>query len=153
MVGVRSQPQRGGFSHVLVPVDLSDANRRAVEQARPLLAEDGRVTLLHVIETIEDVPWEELEGFYQRLEQRADRHLANLAALLQDGGVPVDTRVVYGKRAREILTHADEHLADLILLRSHPVERDPEQAAPGQGWATLSYQVAILARCAVMLVK
>jgi hypothetical protein len=38
---------------------------------------------------------------------------------------------------------------DLILLRSHPVGTD----APNRGWATLSYRVAVLAPCPVLLVK
>ena len=58
------------FDHVLVPVDLTDRNRRALEAASRLAGEDGEVTLLHVIETL-DLPFDELEDFYQRLHDRA----------------------------------------------------------------------------------
>lgn len=136
------------FLKILVPVDLTDKNRLAVEQARDLLETGGEILLLHVIETIDDVPFEELEDFYHRLETRAQDGLGKLAELAGDEG-SVRRQVVYGKRVREIVDCAAEEAVDLIVLSSHPV--GPEHAA--EGWATLSYQVAILARCPVLLVK
>jgi len=137
------------FETILVPVDLTEKNVMAVRQARELVSEPGEVVLLHVIEELQDVAFEELETFYRRLEERANRELSKLAASLAGIDAEVRKEVVYGKRAREIVRFAEERSVDLVVLGSHTI--DPE--VPGEGWATLSYQVAILARCAVLLVK
>jgi nucleotide-binding universal stress UspA family protein len=141
------------FEKILVPLDFTDKNRAAVERARDLVRAEGEVTLLHVIEELADIPFEELEDFYRRLEERAVRRLKELAEIAgpaRDGeGVEIRREVVYGRRAREIVRFAEERETDLIVLGSHPVDRE----RPGEAWATLSYQVAILARCPVLLLK
>lgn len=137
------------FETLLVPIDLTDRNARAIEVAAEIIRQGGGdVTLLHVIETL-DLPYEELEEFYGRLEERAREQLDAVAEPLRHAGVNVDQEVVYGRRAEEVLRYADEHRVDLIVMNSHRV--DPEN--PGAGWTTLSYQVAILAQCPVLLVK
>lgn len=137
------------FDSILVPVDLTEKNRRAVELARDLALETGgSVTLLHVIETL-DLPWEEVEAFYRRLEDRASEALEAMVGPLREAGVPFDTRIEYGRRAEEIVDHAEANAVDLIVLNSHRVNLED----PGSGWATLSYKIAILAQCPVLLVK
>jgi universal stress protein A len=137
------------FERLLVPIDLTERNARAIEVAGDLVQRDGGdVTLLHVIETL-DLPYEELEEFYSRLEQRTREQLDAVAEPLRRSGVSVDQEVVYGRRAEEVLRYAEEHRVDLIVVSSHRV--DPQN--PGAGWTTLSYQVAILAQCPVLLVK
>lgn len=137
------------FSNILVPVDLTDKNSRAVEAALELAVKfDSRITLLHVIETI-DLPFDELEEFYGRLERKAAAGMEELAAPVEADGYPVERCVAYGSRSREIVSHAERDDVDLIVMSSRPI--DPEN--PTQDWATLSYKVAILARCPVLLVK
>lgn len=137
------------FRNILVPVDITPKNRRAVEVARDLaVSSGGRVTLLHVIETL-DLPFEELEEFYDRLEARATRDMEGLSAPLRESGVAFGGHVLYGERDRKIVEFATREGADLIVLDSHRVE----PGRPGRGMATLSYRVAILAPCPVLLVK
>ena len=136
------------FDHVLVPVDLTDRNRRALEAAARLAGEDGEVTLLHVIETL-DLPFDELEDFYQRLHDRAQVEMDQMADPLSVSGVTVIQRVSYGNRLREILAHAEENSTDLIVMSS----RRLEISDPPVGFATLSHQVAILSQIPVLLVK
>lgn len=137
------------YERILVPVDLTEKNREALRHAREWVPEGGELVLLHVIEELQDIPFEELESFYRRLEERAVRKLARLAESLEGVDAEIRQEVVYGKRAREIVHFAEERSMDLIVLGSHPIDPD----VPGEGWATLSYQVAILARCPVLLVK
>jgi hypothetical protein len=47
------------FNRILVPADLTERNREAVEMARSLVARDGNICLLHVIETIPGVSVDE----------------------------------------------------------------------------------------------
>lgn len=137
------------FQRILVPVDLTQKNTHAVETARDLAAESGgTVTLLHVIETL-DLPFEELEGFYARLEEKARRAMEEMAKPLQEAGLSFARRVSYGRRAEEIVDFAAEEDSDLIILSSHRIDLEN----PGSSWTTLSYKVAILAQCPVLLVK
>ena len=137
------------FSNILVPVDLTEKNLPAVLAALELARQaNARVSLLHVIETI-DLPFEELEAFYGRLEEKAAAGMEELAAPLIEANITVERCVAYGSRSREIITHAESHDIDLIVMSSRVV--DPDN--PTQDWATLSYKVAVLARCPVLLVK
>ena len=136
------------FQHVLVPVDLTDRNRRALEMAARLAGDDGEVTLLHVIETL-DLPFDELEDFYQRLHDRAHVEMDQMAEPLSVSGLNLVQRVSYGNRLREILGYSEENHTDLIVMGSRRL--DP--AAAPTGFATLSHQVAILSQVPVLLVK
>jgi nucleotide-binding universal stress UspA family protein len=135
------------FERILVPADLTDRNRPAVEMASKLLRPTGTMHLLHVIEMIPGFTLEEEADFYSRLETAASRHLQSIAAPLQARGLSVEAEVSYGPRARTILDEAAKIGADLIVIQSHRV------AAGGEGFSTLSYQIGILAPCPVLLVK
>ena len=125
------------FESILVPVDLTPKNRRAVETARELASRPGgRVTLLHVIETL-DLPFDELREFYERLEARATALIDHCRGLIAAYKVP------------KIVEFAEEGGFDLIILDSHRVR----PGEPGKGITTISYRVAILASCPVLLVK
>lgn len=138
------------FRHILIPLDFSEKNQLALEVAFELaVTNEARVTLLHVIETI-DLPNDpEIEQFVTRLEQQADRELEFCAQRFSEASVPVEWKVRIGKRSREIVAYESEHDIDLIVMSSHSL--DPQD--PGARLATLSYQVAILSRCPVLLVK
>jgi len=137
------------YDHYIVPVDLSDRNRTSIETAQEFaLLTKGRVTLLHVIETL-DLPYEEMAEFYTRLEEEAADKLKSVCAILADSGVGFEQRIMLGDPAQEIVKFASESSESLIVLRSHRV--DP--SAPTHGWATLSYKIAILATSPILLVK
>lgn len=137
----------GSFRRILVPVDLTPKNAAALDMAERLAAGGGEVTLLHVIETL-DLPFDELEDFYLKLEEDAGRGLGELGRRLKEAGIAVREHITYGKRAAAIVEYADEIGADLILLSSHRLDRErPDR------WVTISHQVAILAECPVLLVK
>ena len=138
------------FDKILVPVDFSERSDRAIEVVIELLADSGgSARLFHVIETISGIRVEDEEVFFERLESRARQVLDQHGRRLTAAEVEWDSEVVYGSRVRRIVGKAEEMSADLILLASHRL--NPEQ--PGGGWGTLSYQVAILAPCSVLLVK
>jgi nucleotide-binding universal stress UspA family protein len=138
------------FTHLLLPLDFTDKNEAAIEIALETARRDGaEVTLLHVIETIDHMDFEEMSDFYRKLEARAAAKLAVLAERFSGAGVRARYEIVFGKRAESILTHAAGGKTDLIVLSSHRVDRDH----PALGLGTISYQVAIVARCPVLLVK
>ena len=138
------------FKKILVPIDLSDRHQQAIDIAADLASEsEGEVTLLHVIEVIPGL-WNEVEqSFYRRLEHTARAHVAKLGKRLLERMVPHREELVYGNRAREIVSCAKNMGVDLIVLTSHRIDLED----PNAGWGTLSYRVSILAQCPVLLVK
>ena len=138
------------FRQLLVPLDFTDKNEAAVTIALETARRDGaEVTLLHVIETIEHVDFDEMSDFYRKLEARAAAKLQVLIDRFIAAGVRGRYEIVFGKRAQSILEQAAGSPTDLIVLSSHRVDRDH----PALGLGTISYQVAIVARCPVLLVK
>jgi nucleotide-binding universal stress UspA family protein len=138
------------FHRILVPLDFTDKNIRALEVALELAKQNkASVVLLHVIETIEHIPTGELEGFYAKLEGAARARMAFPSSMFLEKGLVVEPEIVYGKRAEEIVKYVTANEVDLIVMSSHKI--NPEQ--PAQSWGTISYKVAILAQCPVMLVK
>jgi len=139
------------FTHILVPLDLSTKNARALAVALEMARRDhARVTLLHVIERIEHIPLGEMQGFYRRLEMHARRRLGLAARRLATKGVEVEPVVLIGAPARDIVRHATANKVDLIVMSSHAIT---SLARPGYGLGTTSYKVGILCRCPIMLVK
>jgi nucleotide-binding universal stress UspA family protein len=61
----------------------------------------------------------------------------------------VDRLVTFGHRAPGIVEVAIANQSDLIVMASHRI--DPDR--PGHDWATISYGVAVLAPCHVLLLK
>lgn len=140
------------FRKILVPVELSDKDDRAVAAARALAEAnqtgDTEIVLLHVIETL-DLPFEELEDFYGKLESRAVEVMDGLAAQLASDDADVVHRIAFGSRVPEIMAHAEETDVDLIILVARKV--DPEN--PGSAWSGIAFQSATLSPRSVLLLK
>ena len=138
------------FKHILVPSDFTERSVKALDIAAKMAPYNlSRITLLHVIETIEDTEYEEFRGFYDKLKKRAQEEMDRMAGTYADEKLVIDNVIAYGKRAIEIVRFANEKAVDLILLSSHKIDMENI----GQGWGTISYKVAILANCPVMMVK
>ncbi|HEV2854431.1 MAG TPA: universal stress protein [Thermoanaerobaculia bacterium] len=141
------------FKKILVPVDFTEKNEAALSSAIEIAGrsdgEEGEVSLLHVIETIEHIEFDEMSDFYRGLETRASARLFAMEERLRQAGIRARHDIVYGKRAETIVRYAEDHGIDLMILSSHKVDRDH----PALGWGTISYRIAIVARCPVLLVK
>ena len=141
------------FRKILVPVDFTEKNEAALASAIEIAGrsdgEESEVTLLHVIETIEHVSFDEMKDFYRGLETRAAARLFTMEERFRSAGVRVRHDILYGKRAEAIVRFAEDHEVDLMILSSHKVDREH----PALGWGTISYRVAIVVRCPVLLVK
>ena len=142
------------YRNILVPVDFTLKNEAALKTALDLArggqsGDPAKVTLLHVIETIEHVEFDEMKDFYRGLETRAAAKLFGMEERFKSAGVPAYHEILYGKRAESIVQHAEEREVDLIVLSSHQVDRDHPALSVG----TISYRIAIVARCPVLLVK
>jgi universal stress protein A len=138
------------FKNILVPVDLTEKSRKALEIAVNLdSGEEGTITLLHVVQIIEGDDQEEFGEFYNRLRTRAEKKMADLAGRYESGTWSIDSKILIGKRVNEIVRFAYEHDIDLIILASHRIDKTDKT----DGWATISYRVGILSHCPVLMAK
>lgn len=138
------------FTHLLVPLDFTHKNESAIQMAIDLATRDtAQVTLVHVVETIDNTAAAEFDAFYDRLREKSLAQLSAIATRLEQAGVVVDRCVVIGKPLAELAREAVERSADLVVLSSHKV--DLEQGA--SSWSTLSYRLSVLCPCPVLLVK
>ena len=138
------------FRHILVPTDFSKKSSSALDIALKLVDVDsGEITLLHVIETIQNASYDEFADFYDKLKQNAESKMADILKTHGGTGKNLHVQVAFGNRAGRIVSYAAEHDVDLIVLSSHRI--DPENI--GQGWGSISYKVGLLSHCPVMMVK
>jgi len=138
------------FKHILVPSDLTDRNRKTMDIAIKMAVVNGAViTLLHVVETMEEADSDDFKKFYKQLGTRAGKIIYKLINQYRAKGVIIEKQILYGRRVYEIINFAAEHQVDLIIMTSHKL--DPENAA--EGWGTISFKVGVLSHCPVMLVK
>lgn len=138
------------FQHILVPTDLTERSLKALEIAVEMAVGEGaRVTLLHVIETIEGSEDEDFAAFYRKLERRAERFMNRTLGQYRERNQTIGKEIICGRRVPDILKFVREKGVDLIVLSSHRIDKENML----QGWGTISYKVGLLADCPVMLVK
>ena len=138
------------FRHILIPVDFSERNRAAVDIACDMAKQSAaRITLIHVIETIEYISVTEMRDFYNRLERSAREGITELSESLSGESIPVENVILLGKRHDEIIRFAIDNQVDLILMSSHRV--DPDR--PTANFGSISYRIAVLSPCAVLLLN
>lgn len=111
-------------SHILVPVDFSDATDRVVEWAAHLAEEHAsRLTLLHAYHL--PVEFQHLEGaalpddFWASVRKEAEGKLEALAAPLRARGLDVSSAACDGYAATVIVDEAQHLEADLIVIGTH----------------------------------
>ena len=116
------------FKRILVPVDLTEKSMMAVDVAYDFAKQsDAEVILLHVIETIEHVEFDELKPFYERLEKSARQGLEEsseqfVSENLDPGSVslgklrPGNASLVTPKHVKVGLGQADRLLCGDLLV-------------------------------------
>ena len=106
------------YNNILVPVSL-DADRNvigAMNIAKALCAEGGKITCLHVIEQLPQYATEYLPAGH--LEAAKADVVESLTAFTKDASNATAV-VVDGHSSRTILNHADMNEVDLIIVASH----------------------------------
>lgn len=141
------------FQNILVPVDFTKKNWTALDVVfETAVHNKAAVTLLHVIEEIDDGEFEddpEVKEFYSRMEARSNRELETMSQRFVEAGINTQLKIRFGKRVVEIVNYSADHAIDLIVMSSHLlVDRNPAANV-----VTLSYQVSLLCECPILLVK
>jgi len=112
------------FEKILVPLDGS-ALAQAILPYVMVLAKGfhSRVILFHVAETALDHEAPEQKAYadetMERMRPLAENYLAGVADQLRREGIDVETEVVGGRAAAQIVEHADKENVGLIALSTH----------------------------------
>ena len=137
------------FKHLLIPLDLRRDVESLLDAAQELALElKARVSLLHVIEEIEDFDDVEMRSFYERLERRAHRRLEITRRRFADAGLEAALEIRLGRRIEEILRFTQEGAVDLVVMRSRGMTQPPSGS-----WPTISIQIATLSPVPVLLLR
>jgi nucleotide-binding universal stress UspA family protein len=106
------------YTNILVPVSFeADRNAQgAMEIAKALCSEGGKITCLHVLEELPKYATEYLPAGH--VEAAKADIVKGLSALIE-GVSNATTMVVEGHSSRSILAHADNNEVDLIIVASH----------------------------------
>jgi nucleotide-binding universal stress UspA family protein len=111
-----------GFETILVPLDFSDAGGRILRAALDVLAEGGRIELLHVVEWLPALTGGTF-GIYahrkdiEKIKALALEKLRDMARAHPD--VRIGVAVKEGKPATVILEVVAEMRPDVVVMGSH----------------------------------
>ncbi len=141
------------FHHVLVAADGSDASVAAARMGFRMARNCGaQVDLVYVVdaflcEEMRRFDHRELEEIREELREQGERTLQVLREEAERMGVEVATRVRRGDPFEEIVAHAQEMHADLIVM-GHVGRRPRRQVRLG----SVAERVLEFATCPVMVV-
>lgn len=135
------------FQRLLVPTDLTESTKGALDAALGLAAPRGaEIALLHVIERVPNLEDREMRTFYDKLEHDAQHWMRELTGRTTvAGNVKLLSHVLLGRRPDEIVRFAETDGSDLIILQ-HDADRGPLLGST-------TYKVSILAPCSVLILK
>ncbi len=106
------------YSHILVPISFDEDrdSAGALDVARLLANDDGRITIMHVMEQIPGYAISYMpQDYLTQSKQAIEAELSEMAA-----GVPNATAlVISGHSGRTILDWAGDNNVDCIVVASH----------------------------------
>jgi nucleotide-binding universal stress UspA family protein len=108
------------YTHILVPVEHSDADSTVLAHVQTLAKMTGsRMTLVHVADGWAARNYDALE-LRESEEIKDDRaYLERLVSEVRSNGVAADCKLAMGDPATEILRVASEEHVDLIAMATH----------------------------------
>lgn len=151
------------YRHILVPLNGSDFSERVLPHALNICKLNGASChLLRVIPPSLYPPTGLLWGgavplYYPALpdkserrqtqERSAERYLSRIASEFEAEGVRCSSDVVYGELMDAVLSEAEHHRVDLILVASHQRQGLHRLIAPNT-----STELSLKAHCPVMVI-
>lgn len=111
------------IKRILVPTDFSDQGKTALMYAVAFADQFGAaVDLLHVLEPVPPgalLSYVSLSDLKKSMQEEAEKHLEELHTEWQNYAFPVKKIVVEGHPFVEIIKHARESKADMIIMGTH----------------------------------
>ena len=114
----------GMFEKILVPLDGSPLAQAILPYVMAVAKGfHSRVILFHVVETDLDHEAPEqkahADATVERIQPMAENYLAGVAVHLRKAGIDVETRVVRGRSAAQIVEQAEQENVGLIAMSTH----------------------------------
>lgn len=107
---------------LLVPMDHSPLAETALIEALETFP-DAEITVIHVVDFLEEAQAAELlvggEELIERAAERTEDLFERAREIAAEHGTAVETERRIGKPGREIVTYAETHNVDRIVLGSH----------------------------------
>lgn len=139
------------YKRILLPLGLSEFKAGSIKPLLKQLADSqAKVTLLHVIEPISDADDREVSAFLQRLQERAESYLQEVAQELGELLSNVEYQITTGKRSTRIVEFAKQEQIDFILMSAKQSVNGP---LTPQELGNLGNLVAMMAPCSVLISK
>lgn len=132
------------YRNILVPVayEPGQSPEKELAAARQLVSPAGKVTLLHVMESVPFFAVDYMpEGYRDDLIGAIRADLGNHAETFQNA----DVAVLQGESAREILEFAEANAVDCIVLATHRIDTSL--------YGSTAARVVRYAPCAVHLLR
>ncbi|GGL39202.1 universal stress protein UspA [Halarchaeum grantii] len=116
------------YEHILVPTDGSDASIEALDEAFELAERfEATVHALYVVDDaalastgLDDMSFDtHVDDFFADMEAVGERATDRIREAAAEEGIDVVTAVVNGTPAHEIVTYANEHDIDLVVMATH----------------------------------
>jgi nucleotide-binding universal stress UspA family protein len=109
------------FKTILVPLDGSRLAEVVLPHAKALAyAFDANLTLVRVVESPGDGDTQPVDPLQWQISKReVEAYLEETAGALRNSGLKVDSLILEGEPAGQIVEYADNKEIDLILLSSH----------------------------------
>ncbi|MEX0281467.1 MAG: universal stress protein [Arenibacterium sp.] len=106
------------YHNILIPIALDHEHdvSRAIAIARSLVAEGGRITALHVAESVPGYVSQYLPPGHT--EQMRAEQLESLKELIANSD-DIEAELIPGHSSNTILEYATNHKSDLIIIDSH----------------------------------
>ncbi len=118
VLAVRPDNDIGELKHVLVPTDFSESAMHAVELAAGMVAADGEITLLHVLDLPVAFTGQVGAELARELDRRSAAALESVAARMKTARVNPRTRIGY-PGAQTLRFLEEDPSVDLVVMGSH----------------------------------
>jgi len=111
-----------GYKKILVGYDGSEVSKRALEKAIELSKDfDAKLCVVGVVRpfefaAIDFIPPEEIEEYEKEEMSKEEKYLKEAVELAEKAGIQVESKVMEGEPAEELMTYADENGCDLIVV-------------------------------------
>ncbi|NPA12822.1 MAG: universal stress protein [Aquificae bacterium] len=110
------------FKKILVGYDGSEPSKKALEKAIQLAKlTNGELHIVGVVRpfefaAIDYIPPEEIEEYEKEELSKEEKYLKEAKAIADQHNVKAYTKVMEGEPAEELMSYADEHNCDLIVV-------------------------------------
>ncbi len=142
------------ITKILVPVDFSENSQKILKSAHTLAKKlKAAITVVYVMQTFEDysgffVPHLPLAQFEEEMLKSAEGKMESFIDEHTEPGEAIETKVLSGDVAEEIINFADKNSMDMIVMGTHGY-RGFEKALFG----SIAEKVVKTAPCPVLVVN